>query len=341
VTGWPFNLAQSGDADDEEDIAKTHHVDQGVYDFVNGNIPPTNEIGRRATPPKSAEVKNWPFPQYAQDVDVAKNRYINEGVYDFVNDNVPPVNEVKRGYQAPKSAEVKNWPYPQYAQAEDIAANKYISRNVHKMASQYVPAANEWERSAKPPTKASVKGWPYPQYAQETSSSGDIAANKYINRQVHGMASKYVPAYNEWDRRAKAPTRSEVKGWPYPQYSQESSEEWPYPDKTESGKEIQHTFNDAHFHSPRHVWNRSEEAPKGALVKGWPATSPPEDKALLQGDDKKPAAAPPAGVSGASNETEKVHILEPTAYQGAANSNLPGPRTTFYVEKGGYETRLI
>lgn len=34
------------------------------------------------------------------------------------------------------------------------------------------------------------------------------------------MASKYVPAFAEWDRRASAPKQAEVAGWPYPQYSQ-------------------------------------------------------------------------------------------------------------------------
>jgi len=36
-------------------------------------------------------------------------------------------------------------------------------------------------------------------------------------------------------------------------------------------------------------------------------------------------------------EPEKVQVLEPIAYQGTANQNQPGPRTTFYADKDGYE----
>jgi len=31
-----------------------------------------------------------------------------------------------------------------------------------------------------------------------------------------------------------------------------------------------------------------------------------------------------------AEDPEKVHVLEPTAYQNQANSNTPNPRTTFY-----------
>jgi hypothetical protein len=31
---------------------------------------------------------------------------------------------------------------------------------------------------------------------------------------------------------------------------------------------------------------------------------------------------------------EKVHVLEPEVYQQAANTNKPGPRTTFYNKNG-------
>lgn len=31
---------------------------------------------------------------------------------------------------------------------------------------------------------------------------------------------------------------------------------------------------------------------------------------------------------------EKVHVLEPEAYQARANANKPGPRTTFYNKNG-------
>ena len=43
-------------------------------------------------------------------------------------------------------------------------------------------------------------------------------------------------------------------------------------------------------------------------------------------DEKKPA-------KDAGTEPEKVHVLEPIAHQHRANTNQPGPRTTFYGQQ--------
>lgn len=54
------------------------------------------------------------------------------------------------------------------------------------------------------------------------------------------------------------------------------------------------------------------------------------DTTLIQGDDAaKDAVVEP--VKETVYPAEKVHILEPIAYQNIANTNKPGPRTTFYL----------
>jgi len=94
---------------------------------------------------------------------------------------------------------------------------------------------------------------------------------------------------------------------------------------------IEPTFNDAHFHSPKHVQDRAAKAPVGPPVLGWPATSPPKALGqLMKDDDKKAAAATAPFVL--PGEPEKVHHLEPNMYKSAADNNQPGPRTTFYAE---------
>lgn len=211
VANWPYpQYAQNVNENNNNDIADVKHVDPNVYGFVNDHTSPVNEVPRSAEAPKSAEVKNWPYPQYAQNVDeqnsevedIARNKYVNKNVYDFVNDVMPDQREVSRTRSAPSSADVRNWPYPQYAQSEDVAANKWINRKVHGMASQYVDADNHEGRRASAPTSSEVRNWPYPQYAQ----AGDVAANKYINQKVHGMASDMIRSIDTNDRRASAPT---------------------------------------------------------------------------------------------------------------------------------------
>ena len=57
VAGWPYpQFAQKND----DDIAKTHHVNRKVYDFVDDAMPPVNEVARERAAPKSAEVAGWP-----------------------------------------------------------------------------------------------------------------------------------------------------------------------------------------------------------------------------------------------------------------------------------------
>lgn len=49
------------------------------------------KFNRPEKPPKKAEVKNWPFPQFAQqdDNDVANNMHINPHVYDIASGASP------------------------------------------------------------------------------------------------------------------------------------------------------------------------------------------------------------------------------------------------------------
>jgi hypothetical protein len=161
------------------------------------------------------------------------------------------------------------------------------------------------------------------------------------------MADQYVHQDDTFPRPAAAPKSASVAGWPYPQYAQKPpvyhrgdkfpEQDWPYEQKTAENKEIYHTFNDGHYHSPRHVWERSEKAPTGASVNNWPETSPPKDeapakKALIQGDDDSKEGGDAAEFK-IPSEPEKVHTIMPTGHQAVANSNEPGPRTTFYADK--------
>ena len=113
VNGWPFpsNLAQN--KQDDEDIANNGHVNHGVYDFVNDNMPSVNEVARERQAPTKAEVVGWPYPSNLaqnRDDDIANNGHVDHKVYDFVNDNMPSVNEVARERQAPTKSDVAGWP---------------------------------------------------------------------------------------------------------------------------------------------------------------------------------------------------------------------------------------
>lgn len=115
-------------------------------------MPPVNEIKRDQNgPPKSAEVKNWPYPQYAQTEDIAKNKYINQKVHGMATSVLHMNDEFGRTNSAPKAAEVANWPYPQFAQTEDIAKNKYINQKVHGMATSVLHMNDEFGRAASAP----------------------------------------------------------------------------------------------------------------------------------------------------------------------------------------------
>ena len=88
MKNWPYpQYAQ----DDDADVAKNEHINHNVYGFVNDNVPTHNEWKRSSAPPKSAEVANWPFPQYAQAEaeDIAKNKYINQKVHGMASKYVP------------------------------------------------------------------------------------------------------------------------------------------------------------------------------------------------------------------------------------------------------------
>jgi hypothetical protein len=215
--------------------------------------------------PTKAQVIGWPFPQYAQDNsdDIAKTEHINQDVYDYVTGALPNEREISRQRGAPTKADVIGWPFPQYAQNQNKDWNPLNAPN---------DVEDRFSRSESAPTRPLVINWPTRQEIYEPQVSGKA----YVPPEL-GLAQKEEPSPDygideRFDRPDKAPTKSQVIGWPYPQFAQE----FPYPDKTVSGKEIHHTFNDAHYHSPRHVWERSESAPKGSLVKGWPETSPPQ-----------------------------------------------------------------
>jgi hypothetical protein len=152
------------------------------------------------------------------------------------------------------------------------------------------------------------------------------------------MADQFVHEDDTWDRPAAAPTKAAVAGWPYPQYAQAEpvyhrgsafpGQDWPYPQKTAEGNSYQYAFNDGHYHSPRTVEDRPAKAPTGPPVANWPETSPPKDEEKK--DDKKEEAK--KSLAQIQDEPEKVHTLMPEGHQAVANSNQPGPRTTFYAE---------
>jgi len=70
VKNWPYpQFSQKFDEQNTNDIKATEHVNKTVYDFVNENVPSTNENSRRREAPKSADVANWPYPQFSQKSD--------------------------------------------------------------------------------------------------------------------------------------------------------------------------------------------------------------------------------------------------------------------------------
>lgn len=62
--GWPTGGSSLADQTDE-DIAKTEHISPDAYELAHPHVPAKAEASRQSGPPKSAEVANWPFPQYA------------------------------------------------------------------------------------------------------------------------------------------------------------------------------------------------------------------------------------------------------------------------------------
>jgi hypothetical protein len=98
VKGWPYPQYAQEDQHDV-DIAKNEHINPDVFGLANPHVPEKAEANRQSGPPKSAEVKNWPFPQYAQ------------GPQDQ-----NPIDGRRSG--APTSAEVAGWPYPQWVQVD-------------------------------------------------------------------------------------------------------------------------------------------------------------------------------------------------------------------------------
>jgi len=221
------------------------------------------------------------------------------------------------------------------------------------------PEVNNW------PTQKEI-GWPtggssladqaegkYERYvaAQQGQADEDIAKTEHINPSAYDLAHPHVPSKAEIPRQGAPPKSAEVANWPFPQYAQAEAAPVAKPVDERAGMIIHPTFNDAHFHSPKHVWDRSEKAPTGPAVLGWPETSPPKDdekkattpaaKApalmeLMKDDDKKKVAANP-GLWGASGEPEKVHILEPLLYKEAADANPQAQRTTYYAAPEGKE----
>ena len=185
---------------------------------------------------------------------------------------------------APTTPEVANWPtqkelgWPSLSQADksDIAANKYMNNEVHKMASKYVePEGQEWKRSAKAPTKAEVANWPL-SYSQQGKADADIARNEHVNPDTFHLANPHVPEKSEIPRAAAPPKSAEVANWPFPQYAQSEGIDF---DKERKDMVIEPTFNDAHFHSPKHVWERNAPEPK---ITSPPADTPAEKAAALK-----------------------------------------------------------
>jgi len=81
-----------------------------IQNDPNWNPITSGEWKRDAPAPETAEVKNWPYPQYAQTSDPVKTEI----------ENTPHVNPIAghewpRTRSAPKEAEVANWPFPQHA----------------------------------------------------------------------------------------------------------------------------------------------------------------------------------------------------------------------------------
>lgn len=102
---------------------------------------------RSDTPPNSAEVKNWPYPQFAQK---EKDAATGKGDWDPLNKEYDIEEMFPRSKAAPESAEVKNWPFPQHAQ-----------KSLAQEPSPDIAGLPErFNRPEKAPTKPEVLGWP-------------------------------------------------------------------------------------------------------------------------------------------------------------------------------------
>lgn len=58
-----------------------------------------------------------------------------------------------------------------------------------------------------------------------------------------------------------------------------------------------------------------------------------DDEAVQTVEDPKPAEKEEGAAAATVGPTEKVHEIQPLDFQERANTNAPGPRTTFYDKK--------
>lgn len=273
-TFWPG----PGDIDNE----KWNGYAQQESKFDNTDYSVTMETTpRKSGTPTSSVIgatnskTYWPFPQFNQKKTFTMGPSDNWGVE----------ATFPRSSTAPKSAEVANWPFPQWNQANStIKANSTVAQSAPAlaqaapvMAQDPSPTYGIQERFGRPadaPTKPEVDNWPtqkelgWPSLTQAEKQEKDIAANKYMNNEVHKMASKYVePEGLEWNRRAKAPTTAEVANWPL-QYAQHGQAD---ADIARNEHVNPDTFHLANPHVPAKAEiPRQAEAPKSAEVGNWP-----------------------------------------------------------------------
>lgn len=285
-------------------------MNHDVYDTTYENVGPLPE--RRTT-----------SPSLAQDVGP---KQIDEDVHFFVN---PIIDDgIARSANAPAPSLVQR-----NNNKKDIG-EKGVDEEVHGFVSAYTP-----------PIQNRREEQPYAPNGSDPSShverkKKDIG-EKGVDEEVHGFVSAFTPPLqNRREEQPYAPNGSdpsshmqrkkkdigekgvdeEVHGFvsAYTPPLQNRREEQPYaPNGSDPSSHIQKSAEAKDIANKEirpDVWKTVYDivGPTNGYTR---ASSPDEEDLQL--------------------EPERVHVLEPIAHQWRANTNLPGPRTTFYDKKNG------
>ena len=349
------------------DIAE-RGMDSDQWGFVTEALPPLNERGRKNPQANNEQSMPWlpngwanQYAQaFAQKPDIAERSMDETWVHPFTSDLdvvLPTANPWTRPYlpynsnggsnvyaqqEAPVSAPMKKTDIAN----KEVRPDVYVT--VHKLIN---PVAMGRFREPRPDEVPPTRTWddgpapkeaPKPEFKFEkpkevdeeavlekrkAEAAANVAKGKAEKAAKDKAAAEHDPeekAKGEGSEKAEKPEKKEEKeeketpkekeaeegeGEEKPK-KEEKKEEKPKEEKKEEKKE--------------------EEKPKEALTQAKKtlaqvATKEDGDKK----EEKKEAPAAP----------EKVHVLEPTVYQDAANTNTPNMRTTFYDKKSQKEDK--
>lgn len=98
--------------------AKNEHIDPKVFDIASPTG--TDPFKRSSNAPKSAEVANWPYPQFAQRQEPEEYIPGMRPVDHIAHAIAAPTYDTRfpRSAQAPTEPEVEGWPFNHRAQTE-------------------------------------------------------------------------------------------------------------------------------------------------------------------------------------------------------------------------------